>query len=125
MSARGFGVDICGSFVVILAVWVPSTRGLWQQCELLGPCLGEEPIQRCAELMAVLGAQGRLVKKLLEHPKVPRYDAFRITGRDAGSGSLVGLTQWQRSAETHLFISTTGPWTECEWKHGKAVGLAA
>lgn len=119
-------MSICGSFVVSLTVWVPNSGGVWLQCELIGPCLGEEPIQRCAELVSVLKAQGKLVKRLLEHPKVPRYDAFRITGRDAGSGALVGLTQWQRSVETHLFVPTTGEWTECEWAHGKCgVGLAA
>lgn len=119
-------MSICGSFVVTLAVWVPDTDGMWQMCETLGPCLGEEPIQRCAELILVLKAQGRLVKKLLEHPKAPRYEAFRITGRDSQTLALVGLTQWSRSAETHLFVPTTGEWTECEWTHGRCgVGLAA
>lgn len=110
-------------FTLALTVWVPAGTS-WAQCTILGASMTEELIKTCGELRAVLGAQGRLVSRILSSgPKRP--DAFRINGRRTDCGELTAQVEWRRSAETHLLVPACEVWTSCEWVHPATLSLTA
>lgn len=99
--------------------------GAWLTCERLGSVLGEELVYSCEEIRAVLGAQGRLVARLLAGES---YEHFRIIARAKHSGALVGGCHWARSAETGRLAPAPelAAWTACDYgQHGTPVRLAA
>lgn len=113
-------------FTLSLSIWVPlGANRTWAPCPLLSDAMSEELINACGELRSVLGAQGRLISRLLSAPQVPKYDGFRIIGRRADTGLLVASTEWQRSPETHELVWFPMVWTSCEYAHPNDQQLVA
>lgn len=106
-------------YEVALTVWVPQGDcSAWHPCPTLADALGQELITSCADLHAVLRAQGRLVGRLLDAPGVPPYAGYRIDARSAVGGSLVGMYLAMRSAETGAFIHQSDDesmFRACDW----------
>ena len=108
-------------YEVALTVWVPLGEcSEWHPCPTLADALGQELITGCADLHAVLRAQGRLVGRLLDAPGVPYYHGYRIDARSSINGGLVGMYTAMRSTETGAFVEARADaelFRACDWVH--------
>lgn len=93
-----------------------SEHGHWVPCERVTAMMGDEPIQRCAEVTAVLRAHGRVLVRYVD-TLGSRYDKFRILARETVSGAIVAYWKAIRSVETGQLIpwNNGDPIVMCEW----------
>jgi hypothetical protein len=92
------------------------TADAWHECEQAAAMMGEEIIQSCAEVAAVLEAHGRAAARFMASLAAP-YERFRLMAHETVSGFMVAYWVAVRSTETTAFL----PWndgaavTMCEW----------
>lgn len=109
-----------------LTMWVLGAGdrlSRWQPWDRFGDLFASEVIHSCADMEAVLAAQGRLAARLME-TLTARFRGFRLVARAEGTGALAGVTEWRLSTETRLYRPAEGmPWTACEYgEHGGGIG---
>jgi hypothetical protein len=102
------------ALVIRMSVEVFSS-GTWHACEHAASMMGEEVIQRCAEVSAVLEAHGRALSRFMA-PLTPAYERFRLLARETVSGVLVAYWMAAKSTETTAYLP---------WGDGKAVTMCS